>query len=136
MTKDRPIRFGILGAAKIAPNALTMPAKQVPKVEVTAIAARDPARAREFGKANGIPRVLAQVRKRTYQRYAWPAFLARAFERNGLAVALVTVASLVLFFIAMALADDPARLFQAHSDADGSFYAVLPHGAMAGAFGR
>jgi len=81
------------------------------------------------------PRVLAQVRKRTYQRYAWPGFLARAFERNGLVVALLTVASLALFFIAMAMADDPARLFRAHSDAEGSFYAVLPHGAMAGAFG-
>jgi citrate/tricarballylate utilization protein len=81
------------------------------------------------------PRVLAQVRKGTYQRYAWPGFLARAFERNGLVVALLTVASLALFFIAMAMADDPARLFRAHSDAQGSFYAVLPHGAMAGAFG-
>jgi predicted dehydrogenase len=59
MTKQRPIRFGILGAAKIAPNALTLPAKKVPEVEVSAIAARDPARAREFANANGIPRVLA-----------------------------------------------------------------------------
>ncbi len=59
MTNERPIRFGILGAAKIAPNALTIPAKLVPGVEVTAIAARDPARAHEFAKANGIARVLA-----------------------------------------------------------------------------
>ncbi len=59
MTEQHPLRFGILGAAKIAPNALTLPAKQVPEVEITAIAARDPARAREFAKANGIPRVLA-----------------------------------------------------------------------------
>jgi predicted dehydrogenase len=59
MAKQRPIRFGILGAAKIAPNALTIPARQVPEVEVAAIAARDPARAREFAKANGIARVLA-----------------------------------------------------------------------------
>jgi citrate/tricarballylate utilization protein len=80
------------------------------------------------------PRILAQVRKRTYQRYAWPGFLAGAFERNGLAVALVTAASLALFVIAMAMVDDPARLFAAHPDAEGAFYAVLPHGAMAGAF--
>jgi len=58
MTKQRPIRFGILGAAKIAPNALTLPAKKVLEVEGTAIAARDPDRAREFAKANGILRVL------------------------------------------------------------------------------
>ena len=55
---QRPFRFGILGAAKIAPNALTLPAGEVAAVEVTAIAARDAARAREFAKANGIPRVL------------------------------------------------------------------------------
>jgi predicted dehydrogenase len=63
MTKQLPLRFGILGAAKIAPNALTLPAGQVPGVEVTAIAARDPARAREFAKANGIPRVLATYKE-------------------------------------------------------------------------
>jgi len=62
MANQRPIRFGILGAAKIAPKALTIPAKLVPEVEITAIAARDPERAREFAKTNNIPRVLA-----TYQ---------------------------------------------------------------------
>ena len=55
----RKFRFGILGAAKIAPNALTLAAKLVPEVEVVAVAARDSARAHEFAKANGIPRVLA-----------------------------------------------------------------------------
>jgi predicted dehydrogenase len=58
MANQRPLRFGILGAAKIAPNALTLPAAKVPEVELTAVAARDPARAREFAKANGIARVL------------------------------------------------------------------------------
>ncbi len=55
----RPFRFGILGAAKIAPNALTLAARLVPEVEVVAVAARDPERARQFAKANGVPRVLA-----------------------------------------------------------------------------
>src|ERR1700676_4879115 len=59
MANKPPHRFGILGAAKIAPNALILPAKQVPEVQVAAVAARDPARAREFADANGIPRVLA-----------------------------------------------------------------------------
>jgi citrate/tricarballylate utilization protein len=81
------------------------------------------------------PRVLAQVRKRTYQRYAWPGFLARAFERNGLVVALLTAASLALFFIFMLFVGDPARVFTAYSDAQGSFYAVLPHGTMVAVFG-
>jgi len=59
MASSGKIRFGILGAAHIAPNALTIPAKQTPEVEVAAVAARDPARAREFAKANGIARVHA-----------------------------------------------------------------------------
>jgi len=59
MTTQRPIRFGILGAAKIAPTALVQPAAQMPEVEVVAIAARDSARARKFAKAHRIPRVPA-----------------------------------------------------------------------------
>jgi predicted dehydrogenase len=59
MAAQRPIRFGILGAARIAPDALIKAAHNVPEVEVVAIAARDPKRAREFAAANGIPRVLA-----------------------------------------------------------------------------
>ncbi|HEY6419848.1 MAG TPA: Gfo/Idh/MocA family oxidoreductase [Candidatus Binataceae bacterium] len=54
-----PIRFGILGAALIAPNALIKPAQEVADAEVVAVAARDRARADEFAKTNGIPRVHA-----------------------------------------------------------------------------
>jgi predicted dehydrogenase len=53
-----PIRIGILGAADIAPEALIDPARSVDDVEISAVAARDPERAREFAAANGIPRVL------------------------------------------------------------------------------
>src|ERR1700690_3407252 len=59
MAEQRPFRFGILGAARIAPDALIKAAQNVPAVEVVAIAARDPKRAREFATANGIPRVVA-----------------------------------------------------------------------------
>jgi predicted dehydrogenase len=53
-----PLRIGTLGAASIAPSALLSPAKRLPEVEVTAVAARDPERARRFAKRHGIPRVL------------------------------------------------------------------------------
>ncbi|HYB89807.1 MAG TPA: Gfo/Idh/MocA family oxidoreductase [Candidatus Binataceae bacterium] len=59
MPDKHPLRFGILGAARIAPDALIKPAHQVSDVEVTAIAARDPARGREFASAHNIPRVHA-----------------------------------------------------------------------------
>lgn len=49
------VRIGCLGAAKIAPAALFKPAKGADDAEVTAIAARDPARARSFAEKHGIP---------------------------------------------------------------------------------
>ena len=81
------------------------------------------------------PQLLAQVRKQTYRRYAWPAFLGAAFERNGLFVSLATALSLAFLIAFTAWHADPARFFSAWSDAQGSFYAVMPHGVMAGLFG-
>jgi citrate/tricarballylate utilization protein len=81
------------------------------------------------------PKVLAQVRKQTYKKYAWPGFLAGAFDRNGLVVSLATAASLAFLFLLTAWRADPARLFAAYSDAEGSFYAVLPHATMVAVFG-
>jgi len=54
---DGPLRFGILGAARIAPMALVRPARRVPEATVVAVAARDPERARRFAAKHGIPRV-------------------------------------------------------------------------------
>jgi predicted dehydrogenase len=54
-----PIRIGALGAARITPNALIKPAREVPGTEVIAVAARDPARARVFAARHGIPQVRA-----------------------------------------------------------------------------
>ncbi len=48
------VRFGILGAAKIAPPAMVQPAARVPDARVVAVAARDPARARAFAAKHGI----------------------------------------------------------------------------------
>lgn len=54
---NQPLRIGILGAARIAPFALVKPAREVPEVELLAIAARDPDRAREFADEHGVPLV-------------------------------------------------------------------------------
>src|SRR5260370_42532005 len=48
------LRVGTLGAARIAPGALIKPARRVPEVTVTAVAARDPGRARQFAARHGI----------------------------------------------------------------------------------
>jgi predicted dehydrogenase len=55
----RPLRFGILGAAKIAPGALILPARLGPEATVDLVAARDVERAREFAQKHDIPRVAA-----------------------------------------------------------------------------
>ena len=57
MISSPPIRIGVLGAAAIVPMALTRPARSVPEVQVTAIAARDPKRAETFARRHRIPRV-------------------------------------------------------------------------------
>ncbi len=59
MANKPPVRFGILGAARIVPKALIKPAEQLDDAEVVAIAARDPIRARAFAADNGIPQVLS-----------------------------------------------------------------------------
>ena len=51
------LRIGLLGAAKIAPSAIVAPAKSVPEVSLVSVAARDPARAKEFATKHNIPRV-------------------------------------------------------------------------------
>jgi predicted dehydrogenase len=52
-----PVRIGVLGAAKIAPAALIKPARKIDEVEVTAIAARDRAKAERFATRHRIPNV-------------------------------------------------------------------------------
>lgn len=52
------LRIGVLGAAQIAPSALIRPAGKVDGVEVVAVAARDPSRARAFADSHGIPEVV------------------------------------------------------------------------------
>jgi predicted dehydrogenase len=49
------LRIGTLGAARITQAALITPARQAPETVVTAVAARDRARAEAFAAAQGIP---------------------------------------------------------------------------------
>lgn len=51
------VRFGVLGAARIAPNALILPASKMATVAVTRIAAREPSRAEAFASEHGIASV-------------------------------------------------------------------------------
>ncbi len=52
-----PIRVGILGAAKIAPNAMIAPARANAEFAVVALGARDKSRAEAYAKQHDIPNV-------------------------------------------------------------------------------
>lgn len=51
------LRFGILGAARIAPNALIIPAISHPDVVVLAVASRDASKASAYAKKHRISKV-------------------------------------------------------------------------------
>jgi predicted dehydrogenase len=50
-----PLRIGLLAASKIAVGAVMAPASERDDVAITAVAARDPARARAYAEKHGIP---------------------------------------------------------------------------------
>jgi predicted dehydrogenase len=60
---DAPLRIGILGAARIAPNALIRPAAHNSEVVVAAVAARNTVRAREFAHKHGVPTVFGSYQE-------------------------------------------------------------------------
>lgn len=80
--------------------------------------------------AVNVPQAMARVRVRTYAQHAWPAAFGRAYERNGLVLALALTAGLALFLV-LALARQ-GTLWGV--PADGSFYAIFPHGLMVSMF--
>lgn len=51
------LRIGLLGAARIAPAAVVEPAREMDRVQVVAVAARDPRRAEAFARDHGVPTV-------------------------------------------------------------------------------
>lgn len=56
---ENALRFGILGAANIAPGGIIRPAASHPEVIIQAVAARDQKKAQAFATKNGIPQVHA-----------------------------------------------------------------------------
>jgi citrate/tricarballylate utilization protein len=78
--------------------------------------------------AINIPKILAEARIETYQRWSWPGFLARAFKDRAITVVLAfavaaSVGVLSLLFIPM------NGLFATHTG-PGAFYEVVPYIAM------
>ncbi|MBK1707044.1 hypothetical protein CKO40_21535 [Halochromatium glycolicum] len=79
--------------------------------------------------AVNIPQALARVRWRSYAAHAWPPALARLFQRNGWAAALVALLS-ILAVVGGVLAVTPAEVLFARHQAPGAFYRIVPHAVM------
>ncbi len=77
-----------------------------------------------------IPRALAEVRAESYVEYAWPPGFARAFERNGTLVSLVTALSIALVLILSMAISAPGQFFKARPMEADAFYSVIPLWAM------
>ncbi|MGH2455853.1 MAG: tricarballylate utilization 4Fe-4S protein TcuB [Candidatus Limnocylindria bacterium] len=76
-----------------------------------------------------IPRLMSEVRERTYARYAWPQALASRVDRSvGLALGFSSIA-VVGVVAATFIANGIERMFTASGEV-GSFYAVIPWVAM------
>ncbi len=81
-----------------------------------------------------VPQTFARVRKDSYQAYAWPRFMGRLYDRNGLATALITTLGLVVFVFGVFWTVSPDALFGRHVG-PGAFYQVISHEAMVTIFG-
>ncbi len=77
----------------------------------------------EFGL--NLPRTLAEVRAESYEEHAWPAPLARLFQRNGTVVSLATAALIALVLIGTIALQDAAVLYSPQHG-PGAFYRVIP----------
>ena len=86
----------------------------------------------EFGI--NLPRTFAALRSESYGAFAWPGFLARAFDRNGFAVSLAAALSLALVLLLTLALQRPDVLYAVHLD-PGAFYALIPAWAMIGVAG-
>lgn len=86
----------------------------------------------EFGL--NLPRVLSGLRRESYLKFAWPAFVVALLGRNGLALALSLFLSPALFLLGTLVFQEPSTVFSAHSVEEGSFYRVISHNAMVGSF--
>jgi citrate/tricarballylate utilization protein len=79
--------------------------------------------------AVNVPKTFSELRAETYEGFAWPHFLAGLFRRNGLAVTLITLASVIIVLLFTFALQDPATVFSTHLG-DGAFYQVIPYEAM------
>ena len=75
-----------------------------------------------------VPKTFNDLRRDSWRDHAWPGFLARAFDSNGLIISLLCVLAMAAVFMGAAILNDADGFFRAYPD--GNFKAVISHGAM------
>jgi citrate/tricarballylate utilization protein len=81
----------------------------------------------EFGV--NIPKLMAELRTDTYRQFTWPVILSGLFNRNALAVTVITAVSIIIILALVLLFQGPDVLFATHLG-EGTFYRVVPFIAM------
>jgi citrate/tricarballylate utilization protein len=76
--------------------------------------------------AVNVPKTLVELRMASYAHFAWPRFLAGLFDRNGLAVTLISAACVVAVLMLTVLLQQPGVVVAEHHG-EGAFYAVIPY---------
>jgi len=74
-----------------------------------------------------IPQVMAQVRLKTYERFAWPHFMGKTYAQNGLWLALCLFIALTVFIKLIVLSNEGAASAT-------QFYQLMDHGTMVSLF--
>ena len=73
-----------------------------------------------------VPRIFGELRLECYREFARPALLAGMFRKNGLAVGILTAASLLVIVLLLGIFQDSSIIFATHTG-DNAFYRVIPY---------
>ena len=76
--------------------------------------------------AVNVPKTFAELSAEMYQHFTWPGLLGGIYQRNGLAVMLITVASMAVILLLTLFLQEPSEVFSTHLG-EGAFYAVIPY---------
>lgn len=76
-----------------------------------------------------IPETFAELRQDSYRRYAWPAPLARLYDRQGVVLSVLAAVGIAAILLLTGSLDGASVLVPQHGP--GAFYRVLPWAVMA-----
>jgi len=79
--------------------------------------------------AVNVPKLMSELRADTYREFSWPAILSGLFKRNGLAVSVITISSLIIILLLVLAFIGRDTLLATHVG-EGAFYRVVPYVAM------